>query len=175
MSAKYAEHTTVTPEKSMTEIMQTLRRYGADGFQTNIDDRAGAHSIVFRVRATGSISAEGYRFVKLVVKIPERDAYVKRALATMARKPRSKSPQQAALEQWESEVRRRWRALALFVKAALEAVESEITTIEQVFLAHLLIGSGTVGDAVLPRIKDAYEGRNAVLELGPKPTAPGDL
>lgn len=161
--SKFAEGTTVTPERSMAEIVQTLRRYGADGFQTNLDDRAGVHSIVFRVPAK---DGTGYRFVRLTVRIPERRTFIEKALREMRQKPPRKTREQLAAEQWEAEVRRRWRALALFVKAALEAVESEITTLEQVFLAHLLVGDGTVGEVVLPQVARMYEGKGAQLQLG---------
>ena len=50
--------------------------------------------------------------------------------------------------------RQAWRALVL--KAKLEAVEAGITTIEQEFLADMVIpGDVTVGETLLPRLDDA--------------------
>lgn len=60
-------------------------------------------------------------------------------------------------EQVEQEVRQRWRALLLVIKAKLEAVQSGITTFESEFLAHIVLpGNVTVGQVMLPQIADAY-------------------
>ena len=43
-------------------------------------------------------------------------------------------------------------------KAKLEAVESEITTFEEEFLAHILLPDGqTAGDYLLPQLERVYE------------------
>ena len=47
----------------------------------------------------------------------------------------------------EQEIRQRWRALLLVVKAKLEAVEAGITSAEAEFLAHAMLPSGqTLGE-----------------------------
>jgi hypothetical protein len=67
---------------------------------------------------------------------------------------RSPDAQRKAYEQAE---RQRWRALALVIKAKLEAVESGITEFEREFMAHIVLpGGGTVGDWMLPQIEQAY-------------------
>lgn len=46
----------------------------------------------------------------------------------------------------------------LVVKGKLEAVESEIVTFEEEFLAHLVLPNGqTVGSEVRPMVAQAYE------------------
>lgn len=58
----------------------------------------------------------------------------------------------------EAEERRRWRSLALVIKAKLEAVETEIVEFEDEFLAHIVMPDGrTVGDLTRPVIELAYE------------------
>jgi hypothetical protein len=59
----------------------------------------------------------------------------------------------------ECEERRRWRCLLLNVKAKFEAVENQIVTFEEEFLAHIVVpGTGeTVGAWAAPRIAEAYE------------------
>ena len=48
------------------------------------------------------------------------------------------------------------RPLVLVIRAKLEAVEAGITTIEQEFLADMVMpGDVTVGEALLPRLDDA--------------------
>lgn len=59
---------------------------------------------------------------------------------------------------YEQAVRQRWRALALMVKAKLEAVEAEIATFEEEFLAHIVLPDGsTVGQTMIPQVAVAYE------------------
>lgn len=74
------------------------------------------------------------------------------------------------------EQRRRslWRALLLVIKAKLEAVESEVSTVEQEWLAHVVLPDGrTVGQWIEPQIQIAYERgampTNPLLLEGPKP------
>lgn len=46
------------------------------------------------------------------------------------------------LAEYEKATRQRWRALALVIKAKLEAVASGITEFEQEFLAHIVLPDG---------------------------------
>ncbi|WP_449411448.1 hypothetical protein [Methylobacterium komagatae] len=51
-----------------------------------------------------------------------------------------------------------WRAIGLVVKAKIEAVAQGITTVEQEWLAHVVLPDGsTVGDWVEPQSKIAYD------------------
>ena len=59
-----------------------------------------------------------------------------------------------------SDQRRRaiWRAIGLVVKAKIEAVAQGITTVEQEWLAHVVLPDGsTVGDWVEPHLQVAYD------------------
>ena len=82
---------------------------------------------------------------------------------------RSATQVESAVEQ---AVRQKWRALALVVKAKLEAVESGITSFEEEFLAHILLPDGsTVGGTMIPQIAVAYEtGRMPALLPAPPKT-----
>src|SRR5262249_43854026 len=72
-------------------------------------------------------------------------------------------------EAWQQACRQRWRALALVIKAKLEAVESGITTFEDEFLAHIVMPDGKrVADHVKPTIARVYEG-GQMLPLLPPP------
>jgi hypothetical protein len=69
-------------------------------------------------------------------------------------KPRSPAAAEAAYEQ---ATRQRWRALALWVKAVLEAAESGITTLEEALQPFILLPDGsTVGEWMKPQIERAY-------------------
>lgn len=66
------------------------------------------------------------------------------------------------------EVRQRWRALLLTVKAKLEAVECGISTLEQEFLAFIVLpNSMTLGDWImenaLPQIRSGRRNRGAAM------------
>ena len=139
----YAENTDVSSDRSRAEIEKTLTRYGADQFFYGWDNNAA--TIGFRMEN---------RRVQFLLPLPDRNADEFRY--TPAKKYlRDDKAKQAAYEQ---AVRRSWRALALVVKAKLEAVESGITTIEEEFLAHIVLPNGSrVADFMVPQVARAYE------------------
>lgn len=137
----YAATTTVSVEKSRGEIERILERYGADAFMYGWNGDGAA--IQFRANE---------RHIKFELPLPGK--YEKR-FTHSSRGPRTSD---AALKEWEQACRQRWRALALVVKAKLEAVEAGITVFEDEFLAHIVLPSGeTVGDWMRPQVEEAYE------------------
>lgn len=144
----FAEGTVVSVPKSRAEIEDLLTRYGADGFGYAIEARRAA--ILFSVAG---------RKVRFVLPIPAKDD--KRFTH---KKPRhawsspEKRTENQALEAWEQEQRRLWRALALVIKAKLEAVSSGIVTFESEFLAHFVQPDGkTVGETAIPALLTMWE------------------
>lgn len=137
----YAEGTAVTPERSQQEIAGLLRRYGADGFAYAWEN--GQAMVAFKAHD---------RQVRFVLPLPsDRRLFEK----TPAGRTRSKAQIEAALEQ---ETRRRWRALALAIKAKLEVVETGISSFEEEFLAHIVLPDGrTVAQMVVPEVAAAYD------------------
>jgi hypothetical protein len=137
----YAEGTSVAPDRSRAEIEKTLDRFGADEF-------AYASS---KGRAVIAFTAQG-RQVRIDVPMPDPSA--REFIVTETGRARTATAARAAYDQ---EVRRRWRALTLVVKAKLEAVESGISTFEEEFLAHTVLPGGrTVAQEVMPAIDQAY-------------------
>lgn len=70
--------------------------------------------------------------------------------------------------------RAKWRALYLIIKAKLEAVDQKVTTVEQEFLAHVVLPDGkTVAQWIEPQLQVAYDRgtmpTNPLLLEGPKP------
>jgi len=140
---KYAQSTNVSSEKSRAEIEKTLMRYGADSFMYGWEGESAV--IGFRM--------EG-RMIRFIMTLPPKDA--REFTHTPAQHQRRNAD--AQLKAWEQAVRQRWRALALVVKAKLEAVESGITTFEEEFMAHILLPNGeTAGQFMIPQIEAAYE------------------
>ena len=140
---RFAENTSVSVEKSKAEIERTLQRYGADQFVSGWD----AEKAMIGFQARG-------RFVRFELPLPDRQADEFRTTPA-GRRRRSETQQLAA---WEQACRQRWRALALAIKAKLEAVEAGITTFEDEFMAHLVLTDGQrVRDHVLPAITRMYD------------------
>lgn len=139
----YAAKTSVPVEKSRAEIESILQRYGADQFCYGRDDSRGLAKIEFR--AAG-------RSVRFVLVMPSRDD------DHFHYSSRGKRSPDAACREWEQACRQRWRALALCIKAKLEAVESNISEFEDEFLAHVVIPGGmTTAEWLRPQLKIAYE------------------
>lgn len=153
--SRYAEDTTVSTEKSRAEIEATLTRYGADQFMYGWDQEQA----VVQFRMAG-------RHVRFLLPLPDKNDDEFRM--TPAKKyERSPTDQ---LKAWEQACRQRWRALALVVKAKLEAVETGITTFDDEFMAHLVLPDGsTVGQFMGPQIAAAYDHGTmpSMLALGP--------
>lgn len=137
----YAEGTEVTPERSQQEIAGVIRRYGADGFVSGWQGN----------RAMVEFFADARR-VRFLLTLPDDPT---RFATTPGGRSRNQAGQRSALE---AEIRRRWRALALVIKAKLEVVQSGITTFETEFMANIVMPDGrTVAEHVVPAIKESYD------------------
>ena len=141
--ARYAENTSVSVDASRAEIERTLQRYGAESFAYGWD----------QTRALVEFRHEG-RQIRFVLPLPDRNADEFR-LTPARRTTRHPEDQRKA---WEAACRQRWRALALAIKAKLEAVEAEISTFEDEFLSNIVLPDGsTFGAWARPQIASVYE------------------
>lgn len=142
MAQRYAENTTVSISDSQNEIERILARYGATGFLRGWDNE----------KAFLAFSADG-RQVRFVLPMPSKSEF-----RYTAHRPRRLRSEEAVNTAWEQACRQRWRALALVVKAKLEAVQAGISTFEQEFLAHIMLPNGQlVGQWLQPQIAATYE------------------
>lgn len=156
MGGRYAEQTNVPSDRSRNEIESTLRRYGATKFAYGWDEAAA--TVMFE------LARRQVRF-----RLPMPDPKSREFTHTPQRRtPRSPA---AAEEAFEQAVRQRWRALSLVIKAKLEAVAADITTVEQEFLAHIVLPDGSsVGDWASPQLELAYSrGEMPALMPGGRP------
>lgn len=133
--AKYAAGTEVSIAKSREEIEKLLRNYGATSFMYGSQgDRA---AVMFELKG---------RQYRMEVKYPPLRSF-----------ERSRRTDTQVIAAYEAEQRRRWRSLALVIKAKLEAVNSDITTIEEEFLAHTVMpNKQTVSQWLEPQIREIY-------------------
>lgn len=120
----YASNTNVPIDRSKAEIERVLQRYGAStfgyGWQGN--------------KAVIMFTAKG-RAIRMELALPTEE---ESAVTSKGRRRRGG----AATVAREQEIRRRWRALSLVVKAKLEAVASGIATFENEFLPYTILPSG---------------------------------
>lgn len=140
--AAYATGTTVSTAKSRAEIEGNLQRFGCEGFMSGQDG----------LRVVLAFKARG-RQVMFRMNMP--DPKDKSLRLTPTGKVRSNQSQEDA---YRAEERRRWRALAMSIKAKLVSVEDGIETFEEAFMAHVVMPDGmTLSEHVTPRIAQAYE------------------
>jgi hypothetical protein len=140
----YAHDTSVSVEKSRAEIERLLSRHKCRKFLAGVDHDAHRATVQFEAYA---------RIVKFEVKLPDpadpkwkriKGRYMERNAAGVA----------AIVAQEE---RSRWRALLLVIKAKLEAVESQIATFEDEFLAHTVLpNQQTVAQYIGPMVAEVY-------------------
>jgi hypothetical protein len=146
----YASGTATTVDSSQREIGRTLTRYKVLTY--SFGQSPG--------RALVSFVIDGYP-VRVDVPLPPRRTGTRRA----------NNGRQVSIEgEWEQEVREAWRALALYIKASLEAAERRLVPIESVFMAHLVGADGrTLGEGILPTYRAALASGElqAALPAGP--------
>ena len=142
---KYAADTQIASDKSIMEIRHTLSRYGAGAFMFAEDDAAHKAVISFKVRG---------KFFKLPIPLPDRKA---RDITHTPSRGQLRSPEAQEVA-YEQAVRQRWRAVALLVKALLEANESGLEALTELILQSLLLlpDGQTVGEWMQPQIERAY-------------------
>lgn len=137
----YAENTSVPIDRSQAEIKKILSKYNASGFAYG--ESLDVSVIMFEMKG---------RRIKFLLPMPI--------------KPRPNSTQQA-FKKYDKLCRSRWRCLVLAIKAKLECVESGITTLEQEFMAHIVLPNGTtVGQVMTPQIEQAYNNNQMPPLLG---------
>lgn len=151
MSGRYASQTSVSPEKSKAEIEKTLRRYGCVGFMYGWE----ANKAVIAFQAHD-------KTVKFELPMPDPDDREFRLTPTGLTRSAS-----SAEQAYDQATRQRWRALALAIKAKLEAVEVGIVSFEDEFLAHFVLPGGqTVGERLAGDLRALEGSGRPLLEAG---------
>lgn len=139
---KFAATTSVPVHKSRGEIETMLMRYGATAFASGAD--AGRAMIQFSFHG---------RLVRFVLALPARDD---KRFARDGRGAIRSAEKRAAC--WEQACRSLWRALALVVKAKLEATAAGISTVESEFLPWTVLPNGrTVAEEFEPQVAAMVE------------------
>ena len=138
---KYAEGTDVSVARSRAELEALLQKHGATSVGILRDDSGVL--VVFEMKG---------RRIKQTIVNPDPEDF---KLTPGIERRRTAEQVRAAMD---NELRRRWRALMLILKAKLELVASGGSSFEVEFLASTMLPNGdTVADAMLPRIEQAYK------------------
>ena len=121
--------TTVPVERSQGEIRKLLIRFGAErlAFGEERDDTGQRWAAV-----TFQAGAHGVR-MRVPLKLVDE-----RTVTAKYQRARLKSRDEIRDQLYDQEERRIWRVLAWNLKARMVAVEEEVETFEEAFLAHLL-------------------------------------
>jgi len=142
----YAKGTKTSAEVTQAEIQTTLRRFGAKGFMSGQQELAdGTEAAMVAFQFDG-------KTIRFVMNLPDRNA------AEFKKSPAGRVHYTASQSRdaWEQACKERWRALLLAIKAKLVAVEEKIATVEQEFMAWIVMPNGrTAGETFLPRIEEA--------------------
>ena len=141
----YASTTEVPVDRSKAEIEKLLMANDCDAIATIWDAREKRAAIQFRL---------GARMMRFALSMPSPDDEAFRYTPARRHTRRPAERRKA----YEQAVRSKWRGLLLCIRAKLEAVESGIETIEEAFMAQILLPDGTtVGQRMLPAVAQAYE------------------
>lgn len=155
----YAKNTLVSVDRSKGEIEHTLTKYGAAEFMYGWKQDMAV--LGFRMNN---------RFIRFHLPMPDKNSDRYRYKMWGQKKTSVELTNVQALKLYEQDQRQAWRALALVVKAKLEAVESGITTFEEEFLAHIILpNQKTVGEIMVPQIESAYKSKKMPPLLGYEP------
>ena len=141
MTQRYANTTTVSPDRSKAEIENLLRRYGADQFIYGWREQ----------QALIGFSIRGFQ-IRISLPLPDPEGFNH----TPAKGQRRSDS--AAAKAYQQAERQAWRALVLVIKAKLEAAEAGITTIEEQFLADMVLPDNTtLSQRLLPELRQSID------------------
>lgn len=168
---KYAEGTAVSVVKSQQEISALLQRVGAHpiGFQFHDDHAVVAFTLSSKVPQSTAVGepkrpdVEKKTHVMMRLELPKRSAYAKKKVRGWMH---DCTPEEQG-KRWEQACRERWRALALTLKAKLVSVESKVETVEEAFLAHMVVNdagrSRRFGEVIVEQMISHQNGGGQLL------------
>ena len=159
---RFASETSVPVERSRAEIEALVVKYGATQFNSGWTPNAA--QIAFQLKDL---------WIRFVLPLPDKGGDKFKFKVVKGKWMTIKKPltTKQSADRYEQEIRSRWRALALVVKAKLEAVECGISTLENEFLAFIVLpGTAfTVGEWMRDNAMEAIRGGESPLMIGPAP------
>ena len=152
---RYAQDTSVSVGKSRGEIDDLLRDWSAEAIRWSDDYRAG------RVRLEFLWSRDGSQYLaRFDLKLPDEDELRRKSIDLRTRRVSELKLKKAR----EAAGRHEHRVLLLWLKAALNAVESGLVDPAAIFLPFLVGQDGrTFADVALPRLPKLMNGSAGLL------------
>lgn len=158
---RYAQGTTVPIERSRVEVERILQAAGA--IRTAIVRDGSDAEVGFELKG---------RCIKVPIHVPTIEKIWDEAVKEEPWGWKSKSDSQRKRwceERQIEEQRRRWRVLVILLKAKLEAIADEASTIDQEFLYFVVVkGGGTIGEHLEAQLEEIYSGQASPKLLGPR-------
>lgn len=143
---KYAGKTIVPKETSVADIEKQLMRFGASSFASGV--RCGSNGVT---TAGVTFEKDGIAY-RITMHLPSPD---ERQFTHTAAKDLVRS-EPAARKEWEQATLSKWRALQLYTKGIVVAIEEEILRFEEVFLPHMIgPGGQTAAEVLVPQALEA--------------------
>jgi len=139
---QFAKNTSVSVASSLEEIRKIVKKYGATKLATI--DAENHIGIGFEMNK---------RRVRFVMILPKPEE----VLRQQSKYGKDHGKLQQSEIAYEQEVRTRWRALLLVIRAKLESVQSGIETFDESFMAQIVLPDGhTMAEWAAPQIERAY-------------------
>ena len=123
----YAQGTEVPVGRSRDEIERILARFGATGHIWARDDEERRVTIAFKRQQ---------RAYKFIIKLPDLQGF-----RYTPKMEWERTPKQMA-DMCDAETRRRFRSLANYIKALMDAIDTGILTAEEALLPYQVLPSG---------------------------------
>ena len=144
---KFAENTVVSVVKTKAELETLVTKAGATNFGVLNTDGGATVAFIFKDRR-----------IMFELKLPSPGAFSK---PSRGWRPVPKEKQVALHEQ---ACRSGWRSLLLAIKAKLVTIDSGIETVDEAFLAHIVVPTddgrtARFGTVAIKAIVDAYGGK----------------
>lgn len=132
----YAEGTSVPAAQTQMEIQSYLAKRGCSSVGMGFEP--GAVIVVFAMKHPDKMLGDNSKIhVSFRMPMP--------------------SEQRMSRDAFERRVREKWRALGLAIKSKFVSIDAGVESFEEAWLPHIVIpGGGTVGEHVLPAVREAY-------------------
>lgn len=145
---KYAQYTSITIEKSRTDIELLLSRYGAESFKRGwVEGKEAVQFIMKRKQ------------IRFILPLPEKNDVA----FCYNKQSGTKHPEGKALLLWEQACKTAYRALVLSIKAKLATVESGISSFEEEFYANIVLPNNkTVFQNTIHQVESVYKNNRDV-------------
>lgn len=137
----YASKTSVTVEKSESELRRLLQKHGATAIMVGTQEEPPMASVWFQM--------EGLN-IRLDVPLPSR---LEDAVVYARKNAAGPAPVAVQHKRWDQICRSRWRSVLLLTRAKLEHIELGATTLQEEFLSRIVMPHGrTIGDDMIPQL-----------------------